>query len=165
MKQLLDRWRGELALRDETSGWALFHQLREVVLWMRGDQDDGGRSRGVRGEPAGYGETILTAEVNVEQDHVRRELPSALESVAFVRCNPDHGKPLLFEQRARGREERVVVIDDQAAHNMSIAAGMLGSIAASWNSNPDESRNDRVALTAMTSDAACVRLHLSDAGI
>jgi len=96
---------------------------------MGGDQDHV-RDRRPWGllEPGGQGQAAVSAEVDVDESHIRSELGDLLKRLSGGRRASDHVEPLLLEQAAHFSPEARVVIDDQASnrHGSSTIAGTAG---------------------------------------
>lgn len=127
----------EIRLRNEAQGRAFADQIREVILRMGRDEDYvGGGDMEPGCQLAREFESALFAEVDIHKYQVRCELLRTLKTLGNGRGDPDHAHPLPVQHGPRGRQERRVVIDDEAAqgtHKNSMAAAIALRIAASGN--------------------------------
>src|SRR5438128_8839121 len=80
-------------------------------------------------------ETVLVAEVDVDERHVRAELRHKSNRLGAVGRNPDDVQPLTCEQVDGALEEEGVVVDDDAPHRhpLRIHNQVRFRIPANWN--------------------------------
>ncbi len=80
---------------------------------MRGDQDYGAA------QSTSEVEATFAAEPDVDEHDIRSKLLLEEQRLGARRRNPDNRNAFTLEQQARGIEEALLVIDDEAANLLS----------------------------------------------
>ena len=112
---------GQLGLGHKTARAARAYERAEVGRVAAGRQHDR-RREAVCPQGRRHGETVHVRELDVEEDDVRAQAVDGSESRGPVLRLADDLEPVSLENRARGRAEAGVIVDDQyGGHDQSVS--------------------------------------------